>query len=80
MELKTSEVLSSLLKSKRLSLSNLAKNTGIPKSTLFNWSQGVSPSNHLYLKTLAIYFDVQVHFILYGTNEEEQQGVSNGPN
>ena len=39
------ENLTKLLKREGLTIEQLAKNTGVPKSTLHNWMNGVSPAD-----------------------------------
>lgn len=63
-------------KAKRnINLTQLSKVTGIPKTCLHNWESGIAPrlsdKNLQYLARLSKFFNVSVHFILFGTTERE---------
>ncbi|MEC7277976.1 MAG: helix-turn-helix transcriptional regulator [Bdellovibrionota bacterium] len=70
MKLALSSILGDLIQENRVHLNEVSKNTGIPKSTLFGWRYGAKPQNFEQLKRLAEYFNVEVHFLLYGANEK----------
>jgi transcriptional regulator with XRE-family HTH domain len=63
------QVLSSLIEEKGITLSQLAKDTGIAKSSLHGFVNGAEPSLSK-LKTLAEYFGVSMDFITSGKDSD----------
>jgi len=58
------ERLRDLREEKCLSLYELSKRTGISKSALQRWENDLCDIKASYLKTLAIFFDVSVDYLL----------------
>lgn len=54
------------MKKKDITFKRLALETQVPKTTLFTWTSGVNPKSINYLKSVADYFGVEVHYLLYG--------------
>ena len=57
-------ILKDLLEEKKISVYQLSKETGIPKSTFSEWKSGRSKPKADKLKILADYFGVEVGFFL----------------
>ena len=66
--LKLGEVLKSEMKKKNVTISQLSKQSGISRTTIHNWIQGIGPSanNIPSLMKLCIYFEVSLEYLLFG--------------
>lgn len=60
------ENLAALMKQKKMSLTKLAKESGVPKSTLQSWTKGQGTVNLDQLKKVADLMKVSVHQLAYG--------------
>ena len=67
--MKISKVLPELLARNGVSLSHLAKETGVPKSSLFDWTTGRVPRNLNDVKKISSYFEVSLHYLLFGQED-----------
>lgn len=65
------EKFNELLKSKGLSLYRVAKDTGIPKSIIYEWASGEREPVSEYLVPLADYLDCSVDYLLGRTDKPE---------
>jgi transcriptional regulator with XRE-family HTH domain len=63
------QVLTSLIEERGITLSKLAKDTGIAKSSLHGFVNGAEPSLSK-LKTLAEYFNVSMDFLTSGQDND----------
>lgn len=63
--IKFGKVLERELESREWTLSRLAKETGISKSTLHSWSTGRSAINLEKLKKLAMTLEISVHQLIF---------------
>lgn len=52
-------------------LKQISKATGVPVSTLAEWSNNRSPKNLVHAQRVASFLGVSLHFLLFG--EEDQQ-------
>ncbi|MGE0633746.1 MAG: helix-turn-helix domain-containing protein [Pseudobdellovibrionaceae bacterium] len=66
----TRDVLSKQLKAKGMTISQLSRASGVPNSTLAQWSSGVTPKNPSQALAVANVLGISLHFFLFG--EEEQ--------
>lgn len=71
------EILEELMASKRVSISMLAKELAVPAKTIQEWvgTGGRIPRNLDSIKKLSEYFDVSVHYLLFG--EEDARNIIN---
>ncbi|MDD4976579.1 MAG: hypothetical protein PHY93_19645 [Bacteriovorax sp.] len=71
------EILEDLMASKRVSISILAKDLAVPAKTVQEWvgKGGRVPRNLESIKKLSEYFDVSVHYLLFG--EEDARSIVN---
>ena len=53
-----------ILQKRGLSLYRVAKDTGIPKSVVYEWASGEREPISKYLLTLADYFDVSLDYLV----------------
>ena len=60
---------------KGLSLSRLAKSSGVPKSTLHAWSKGRQTLDFVQLKKVSRVLEVSLHELLYG-EPDPFEGIS----
>ncbi len=65
------EVFSVILQKKGLSLYRVAKDTGIPKSIVYEWASGEREPVSEYLLVLADYLDCSVDYLLGRTDKPE---------
>lgn len=54
------------IESNGLSVSRLAKRTGVPNTTIANWLAGQSPKNIQQLKKVANHFDITIDELVFG--------------
>lgn len=69
---KFADVLKKLIDKKSITISELSKETGIPQSTLSEWSNGREPLFSDNLIKLANYFNVTLEYLLTSKNKEEE--------
>jgi transcriptional regulator with XRE-family HTH domain len=62
------ENLNRLLEKDRRSLSSIAKELGINKSTIHNWQNGVLPQSLVALIKIAAYFEVPISDLIFEKN------------
>lgn len=65
-------VMKRLMKEKGTNLIALHYDTGIPYTTLYDWSNGVIPSNPDELMKLRDCFKVSTDYLLYGTDGDRE--------
>ena len=64
-----SHILEELMKEREITYKKLSLETGIPKTTLFTWSTGSIPRNLHDLRKVADFFDVEIHYLLFGESD-----------
>ncbi len=64
--MKLGATLNLLAKKRKLTLSELARRSGVPKQTLHNWVTGRKSVNPDQLKKVATVLEVSVHYLTYG--------------
>ena len=70
-QIKISEILPALLKTKGLSIRQASKATNVPQSTLNSWTQkNAKPTELASLKTLADFLNVSVDYLLWGEKQK----------
>ena len=72
---RTGEILSKLLAERRVSLKEVAQETGIPLSSLSQIKNGRETRKLNYVRSLASFFSVSVHFLLFGEEDPANQTV-----
>jgi transcriptional regulator with XRE-family HTH domain len=60
-----SQNLKYLMKSRKISLIELAKSSGVPKSSIHDWTQGSSPKNLLHLKKVSDVLGLTIDELLF---------------
>lgn len=71
-QLRIGETLKDLLKAQRLSPRGLSKLSGVPYTTLQEWSGNRSPKNPLQIQQVASTLGVSMHFLLFGAPDPEE--------
>jgi len=67
-----SRTLKDIIKKKRLTISQISKETGLPTSSLSEWLQGRQPTLSEPVLKLARYLGVSLEYLITGKNIEEQ--------
>lgn len=60
------------LKELGISASRLARDTGVPTTTVFNWLNGQAPKNIKQLKAVAAYLHVSIEELVFNENPPTQ--------
>lgn len=78
-------MLDHLLKKRNLSLTKLAKQSGIPTSTLHSWTTGKKTLNLEQLKKVSLTLEIPIHDLVWGcpdpfesTNDEVLKEIFSG--
>lgn len=77
MKLKT--ILKGLMESHDITLSALAKATGVPKQTIHNWLCGTEPKTLDHVRAVARYFKIGIEELCYGDEEKASKTKSFNP-
>lgn len=70
--IKIQTTLKQLLEENNLSLRELAKRSGVPNSTLQEWSSNRSPKNPLQVQKVAKALGVSMHYLLFGEEDQSE--------
>jgi transcriptional regulator with XRE-family HTH domain len=70
-------ILNQLMANRKISISRLARETGVPKSSLFEWTTGRAPRNLGDIRRIAAYFQISLHYLIFG--EEDPFSGAPGP-
>ena len=67
--MKLSSTLTTLCKKKGITLSELARQSNVPKQTIHNWTLGRRSINPDQLKKVSQVLGVSIHFLLYAEHD-----------
>lgn len=70
--IKIGQNLKALLEKHNLSLRELSKRTGVPNSTLQEWTINRSPKNPLQVQCVAKELGVSMHYLLFGEEDQHE--------
>lgn len=72
MKIKLSQVMAREMKSRSISVTLLAKSTGVPRTTVHDWLEGRLPSskNIHYLSELSSFFGISLNELLFGVADQ----------
>jgi transcriptional regulator with XRE-family HTH domain len=70
--IKIGPVLSELMTKQGLTLASLAKLSGVPRTTLSEWSSNRPPKNPTQVKMVAEALGVSIHFLLFGSEDQQE--------
>lgn len=73
--MKLDKNLKHILDSRGVSLSKLARATGVPVTTISNWLSGQSPKNIVQLKKVADHFKISIEELVFGTQSINKTSV-----
>jgi transcriptional regulator with XRE-family HTH domain len=71
--MKLKVVLKGQMDSHGISLTDLAKETGVPKQTIHNWLCGSEPKSLGQVRSVARYFDLTIEELCYGEVERKSK-------
>lgn len=69
--MKLKYILKNLIKERGISISHLAKVSGVAQQTLHNWMSGTEPRSLTQVKRVADYFEVTLDYICFGAGNEK---------
>ncbi len=72
MVLQIGPTLRSLMRDQRLTLKSIEKETGVPASTIAEWTNNRSPKNPVQVQKVAKLLGVSLHFLLFGAEDSEE--------
>jgi transcriptional regulator with XRE-family HTH domain len=70
--IKIQTTLKQLLTEQNLSLRELAKRSGVPNSTLQEWSSNRSPKNPIQVQKVAQVLGVSMHYLIFGEEDKSE--------
>lgn len=73
MKVKLSQVIQREMKNRGISITSLARETTIPRTTIYDWSEGKLPSakNIHHLGTLSDYFSLSLNELLFDVKDRK---------
>jgi len=71
-QMKLSSTLPELLKQNGMTLRQLSKTSGVPVSTLSEWSSNREPKSPLQTKKVAEALGVTMHYLLFGEDDSQE--------
>lgn len=66
LNMELSKILKELLQEKGVTITHVAKTTGIAQQTIHNWLSGTEPRSLRQVKKVADYFDVSLDYLCFG--------------
>lgn len=79
LEIKIGLVLKRLIREHRTDLKTISRETGIPYSTLYTWSENRQPKNILKAQELAQHFGITLHELLFDLKDQREKADEPGP-
>ena len=71
-KLKINETLVKVLESRRMTMTNLSKKSGIPLSSLSEWKKNNRNPNAEDLAKVAAVLDCSIHYLLFGSEDPSE--------
>jgi len=76
--MKLKSILKALMEAEGITLSALAKATGVPKQTIHNWLCGTEPKTLDHVRAVAKHFGLGIEELCYGETEKiRKKNISN---
>ena len=72
MTLKIGTTLRTLIKERRMTLVEISKATGVPATTIAEWSNNRAPKNPVHAQKVASHLGVSLHFLLFGEEDHQE--------
>ena len=72
MTLQIGPTLRTLLDEKRLTLKKISSSTGVPASTIAEWTNNRSPKNTIQVQKVAGFLGVSMHYLLFGVEDKQE--------
>ncbi len=70
--LKIGTVLRALISERRLTLKEISKGSGVPASTIAEWTNNRAPKNPEQVQRVAAFLGVSLHYLLFGHEDREE--------
>ena len=71
-KLKIGSVLRTIIGERRLTLKEISKGTGVPASTIAEWTNNRSPKNPEQAQRVAGYLGISLHHLFFGEEDREE--------
>jgi transcriptional regulator with XRE-family HTH domain len=71
-----SKILKGLCEERGITISALAKRTGVPQQTLHNWVAGVEPRSLTQVKKVADFFEVTFDYLCFGRETKKPDDIT----
>jgi transcriptional regulator with XRE-family HTH domain len=65
-------ILSGIIKERRLTLKEIAMETGVPATTLAEWQANRTPKNPAQVRAVAKYLGISLHYLLFGEEDSQE--------
>lgn len=72
MSLKIGTILSQIIKERRITLKEISRATGVPATTISEWTGNRTPKNPEQVLKVAKFLGVTLHFLLFGKEDEQE--------
>lgn len=72
MSIKLGTVLKNVMEEKRYSVKEIAKATGVPATTIYEWLGNRVPKNPLQAREVAKFLGVTFHYLLFGEEDPKE--------
>ena len=73
--MKLEEILKQLIVERGVTISHVAKTTGVAQQTIHNWLSGTEPRSLKQVKKVADYFDVTLDYLCFGIVQEGKMKI-----
>lgn len=72
MTLKIGPVLRKIIADQRFTLKEISRSSGVPASTIAEWTNNRAPKNPIQVQKVAAFLGVSLHFLLFGEEDREE--------
>lgn len=72
MKLTIGSNLKKIIEEKRLTLKEISKATGVPATTISEWTSNRAPKNPIHLRAVAEFLGVTIHYLLFGEEDHNE--------
>lgn len=72
MALKIGTTLRSIIEERRLTLKEIASGSGVPASTIAEWTNNRTPKNPIQIQKVSAFLGVSIHFLMFGEEDREE--------
>lgn len=72
MKLQIGANLRKIIKDRRLTLKEISLATGVPSTTIAEWTNNRAPKNPVQMKLVANFLEVSIHYLLFGEEDTQE--------